>query len=51
MSQAKKLHQRDPIHYPDDWHKPEIAVAIESVSTLAGFRPYSEILDLFTQNP
>lgn len=51
MEQAQKLHQRDAAHYPDDWHKPEIAVAIDSVSTLAGFRPHSEILDLFTKVP
>lgn len=49
--QAQNLHQRDPIRYPDDWHKPEIAVAIESVSALAGFRPHSEILDLLINVP
>jgi mannose-6-phosphate isomerase len=51
MEQAKVLHKKDPLNYPDDWHKPEIAIAIDSVSTLAGFRPFNEILDIFTQLP
>ena len=40
---AATLHQRDSIHYPDRYHKPEIAVAISPMEALCGFRPISEI--------
>ncbi|SHF43158.1 mannose-6-phosphate isomerase, type 1 [Desulfacinum infernum DSM 9756] len=38
-AQAEALHARDPEHYPDANHKPEIAIALESLSALAGFKP------------
>ena len=41
--QAKKLHAADPLHYPDDNHKPEIAIAIDSLTAVAGFRSVNEI--------
>lgn len=37
--QAVRLHAADPAHYPDDNHKPEIAIALDGLSALAGFRP------------
>ena len=41
--QAKKLHSSDPVNYPDDNHKPEIAIALDSLTAIAGFRPVPEI--------
>lgn len=40
---AKKLHQKDPANYPDDNHKPEVAIAITPVEALCGFRPLKDI--------
>ncbi|VDM42231.1 unnamed protein product [Toxocara canis] len=41
--QAEVLHARDPAHYPDDNHKPEMAIAITDFQLLCGFRPADEI--------
>jgi mannose-6-phosphate isomerase len=49
--QAEKLHARDPKHYPDDNHKPEIAVALDSLTALVGFRRLSEIVDCLEEYP
>ncbi|CAI5452177.1 unnamed protein product [Caenorhabditis angaria] len=43
--QAKRLHERDPVHYPDRNHKPELAYALTRFELLCGFRPSNEILD------
>ncbi|KAI0879924.1 mannose-6-phosphate isomerase [Annulohypoxylon maeteangense] len=40
---AEKLHARDPRNYPDDNHKPEMAIAITDFEGLCGFRPLAEI--------
>jgi mannose-6-phosphate isomerase len=40
---AAQLHARDPAHYPDDNHKPEMAIAITPFEGLCGFRPLREI--------
>ncbi|RDA87767.1 hypothetical protein CP532_2455 [Ophiocordyceps camponoti-leonardi (nom. inval.)] len=40
---AEKLHARDPGNYPDDNHKPEMAIAITPFEGLCGFRPLAEI--------
>ncbi|KAL8396418.1 hypothetical protein RB594_004639 [Gaeumannomyces avenae] len=40
---AEKLHARDPKNYPDDNHKPEMAIAITPFEGLCGFRPLDEI--------
>ena len=42
--QAIKLHASDPVNYPDDNHKPEIAIALDSLTAIAGFRPVDEII-------
>lgn len=42
-SQAVKLHASHPEHYPDDNHKPEIAIAVDSLNALVGFKPAAEI--------
>ena len=36
-TQAESLHARDPEHYPDANHKPEIAIAIDHLDALVGF--------------
>jgi mannose-6-phosphate isomerase len=43
--QAAALHAKDPEHYPDPNHKPELAVALSSLTALMGFRPYTGILE------
>ena len=40
---AEKLHAKDPKNYPDDNHKPEMAIAITPFEGLCGFRPLAEI--------
>jgi len=42
-NQAERLHQKDPVNYPDANHKPEIAIALDSLVALAGFQPPAEI--------
>lgn len=46
VEQAYKLNAADPVNYPDRNHKPEIAVALDSLTSLAGFRPIIEIKEL-----
>lgn len=41
---AEQLHARDPKNYPDDNHKPEMAIALTNFEGLCGFRPPSEIV-------
>ncbi|NLE45596.1 MAG: mannose-6-phosphate isomerase, class I [Chloroflexi bacterium] len=41
--QAEVLHVCDPEHYPDDRHKPEISVALDSLDALVGFRPLDDL--------
>lgn len=48
---AEKLHQEDPVHYPDRNHKPEMAVALTRVSLLYGFRSSKEILSFIVSEP
>lgn len=40
---AERLHARDPKNYPDDNHKPEMAIAITPFEGLCGFRPLAEV--------
>lgn len=40
---AEQLHAKDPKNYPDDNHKPEMAIAITTFEGLCGFRPLEEI--------
>ncbi len=44
-AQAIKLHASDPVNYPDANHKPEIAIALDSLVAVAGFRPLNEIAE------
>ncbi len=50
-AQAEQLHARDPEHYPDDNHKPEIAVALDSLQALVGVRPLPELEAVVQQTP
>lgn len=50
-TQAEALHARDPEHYPDANHKPEIAIALESLRALAGFKPLSRWIEIVRAFP
>ena len=41
--QAQQLHAKDPKNYPDDNHKPEIAIALDALVALVGFQPVYSI--------
>ncbi|VDP53918.1 unnamed protein product [Heligmosomoides polygyrus] len=41
--EAVVLHAKNPTHYPDPNHKPEMAIALTSFELLCGFRPPREI--------
>lgn len=40
---AGQLHKADPKNYPDDNHKPEMAIALNEFEGFCGFRPVTEI--------
>ncbi|ODV87692.1 hypothetical protein CANARDRAFT_215449 [[Candida] arabinofermentans NRRL YB-2248] len=44
-----QLHKLDPKHYPDNNHKPEMAIAITDFEGFCGFKPLNEI-DYLLQN-
>lgn len=48
---AERLHTKDPEHYPDDNHKPELAVSLGGMKALIGFRPVEEIQNFFRLIP
>lgn len=48
---AEVLHAKDPKHYPDDNHKPEMALAITPFEGLCGFRPLAEISHFLSTIP
>lgn len=48
---ASVLHAKDPKHYQDSNHKPEIALALTRVSLLFGFRPLEEIVHFLRKVP
>ncbi len=49
--QAQALHQRDSDHYPDDNHKPEIAIALDSLTALVGFKSFDDIINTVKKYP
>jgi len=49
--QAEQLHKRDPEHYPDDNHKPEIAIALDALTALVGFKSSEDLVDTLNQYP
>lgn len=48
---AEQLHAKDPKHYPDDNHKPEMTLAITPFEGLCGFRPLAEIAHFLAHVP
>lgn len=44
-TQAVLLNKNDPTHYPDGNHKPEIAIAIDSLKAIAGFADVNQIIN------
>ncbi|XP_035192005.1 mannose-6-phosphate isomerase [Oxyura jamaicensis] len=48
---AAKLHAQFPQHYPDDNHKPEMAIALTPFEGLCGFRPVEEIASFLRAVP
>ncbi|KAI9697288.1 MAG: hypothetical protein M1836_004852 [Candelina mexicana] len=44
---AAHLHEKDPENYPDDNHKPEIAVALSKFETFVGWKSLDDIQALF----
>lgn len=49
--QAVRLHSSDPEHYPDDNHKPEIAIALDSLTALVGFKSIPDLASMFERYP
>jgi len=49
--QAEKLHKIDPQHYPDDNHKPEIAIALDHLDALLGFISNTDYVRLLETCP
>uniref|UniRef100_A0A915PQG4 mannose-6-phosphate isomerase n=1 Tax=Setaria digitata TaxID=48799 RepID=A0A915PQG4_9BILA len=49
--QAARLNDRDPVHYPDRNHKPELAYALTRFELLCGFRPANQICVNFEAFP
>ena len=49
--QATILHKNNPIHYPDDNYKPEIAIAIDHLHALIGFKPWDELVQTLYDIP
>ncbi|KAG8184221.1 hypothetical protein JTE90_013198 [Oedothorax gibbosus] len=48
---AKVLFEKFPGNYPDDNHKPEMAIALTEFEALCGFRPKSEIESFLREIP
>ncbi len=44
-SQAVALNLKDPLHYPDQNHKPEIAIALDELTVLIGLLDSEELSD------
>lgn len=50
-AQAETLHAQDPAHYPDDNHKPEVAVALDRLTALVGLKPLPELAETLAHYP
>ncbi|QLQ81608.1 hypothetical protein HG537_0F03690 [Torulaspora globosa] len=48
---GKILRAQDPKNYPDDNHKPEMAIAVTDFEALCGFKPLEEIADELKRIP
>lgn len=45
---ARQLHANDPKNYPDDNHKPEMAIAVTDFEGFCGFKPLDQIAATLT---
>lgn len=43
---AKILHSKDPQNYPDENHKPEVAIAINYLKSIIGFKPLDKFIEV-----
>lgn len=50
-AQANSLHISDPVHYPDANHKPELAIALDSLTALMGIKPFAELQETLRRYP
>ncbi|GIX42192.1 MAG: mannose-6-phosphate isomerase [Leptospiraceae bacterium] len=48
---AEILHKKDPVNYPDDNHKPELAISLGNFEAIVGFRPIEEIMNFYKVYP
>lgn len=48
---AQLLHKQNPTLYPDENHKPELAICLKDFIALVGFRNQEEILHLYLNTP
>jgi len=48
---AERLHAQDPKNYPDDNHKPEMAIAVTEFDGFCGFRPLAQIASFLKSVP
>merc|ERR1711953_182887 len=48
---AEILHVKDPAHYPDSNHKPEMCIALTEFTGLCGFRPQNETVQFLLNVP
>lgn len=49
--QAIALHKKDPLNYPDNNQKLEIAIALDSLTALVGFKPFDQIIKTLKNYP
>ena len=49
--QAQVLHAQDPEHYLDENHKPEVAIALDSLTALVGFKSFPDIIQSLWEQP
>jgi mannose-6-phosphate isomerase len=50
-AQAEILHDKNPENYPDSNHKPEIAIALDELHALCGFKPFEKIIAVLSEYP
>ncbi|AEY96223.1 FADR003Cp [Eremothecium gossypii FDAG1] len=48
---GRRLHIQDPKNYPDDNHKPEMAIAISDFEGFCGFKPLEELAEELQRIP
>ena len=51
IKQAIALHKKDPVNYPDSNQKLEIAIALDSLTALVGFKPFNQIMRALKDYP